>query len=76
MNCMRCQGLMVPDHCFDFEGTSGFTWAESHRCMNCGYVHDAVIDRHRQTARILSTEPDYQDEEVHLGRESYIIRAA
>lgn len=45
--CTRCQGLMIEDHCLDFEGTHGHMWAKAHRCMNCGNVHDSVIEQHR-----------------------------
>lgn len=81
MNCTRCKGSMIEDHFMDFEGTSGHMWAKSWRCMNCGHVHDAVIEQNRrikqQHAPVLVTgEPDYQDEEVHLGRESYLARVA
>jgi len=81
MNCTRCKGLMIEDHCMDFHGTSGHTWATSWRCMNCGCVYDSVIEQNRratpQPALVLSTgEPDYQDDEVHLGRESYLARVA
>lgn len=47
MTCTRCQGLMVEDHFMDFDGTIGHMWAMGHRCMNCGNVHDAVIQQHR-----------------------------
>ena len=45
--CTRCQGLMVEDHFLDFEGTIGHMWTSSYRCMNCGNVHDSVIEQHR-----------------------------
>ena len=45
--CTRCQGLMVEDHFLDFEGTVGHMWTSSYRCMNCGNVHDSVIEQHR-----------------------------
>lgn len=81
MTCTRCQGLMVEDHLFDFEGTCGHTWATGVRCMNCGHVDDGMIaqNRQRQQAKVLvvsSGEPDYQDDEVHLGAESYLRLAA
>ena len=80
MNCTRCKGMMIQDHFMDFEGTSGHMWADSWRCMNCGHVHDAVIEQNRRAGPkvlVLTTgEPDYQDEEVHLGRESYLAHAA
>ena len=83
MTCSRCQGLLVEDYLFDFEGSYGHMWATSLRCMNCGHVHDSVIaqnDRPQQ-AKVavpvgMSGEPDYQDDEVHLGAESFLRRAA
>lgn len=81
MTCSRCQGLMVEDHLFDFEGTSGHMWTTSLRCMNCGHVHDAVMAQHRQLQQpkvvvVSRGEPDYQDDEVHLGAESFLRLAA
>jgi hypothetical protein len=40
-----------------------------------------VIEQHRlarqgKVVALQSIEPDYQDEEVHLGSESYVARAA
>ena len=72
---------MVEDHLLDFEGTSGHMWANGYRCMNCGHIHDPVIEQHRLARQdmqlvLLSGEPDYEDEEVHLGAESYIAQAA
>ncbi|HXV68976.1 MAG TPA: hypothetical protein VD738_08630 [Nitrospira sp.] len=81
MHCSRCHGLMVRDHFLDFEGTTGHMWATGYRCMNCGHVHDPVIEQRRlaqlqQAAALRTAEPDYQDDEVHLGMESFIARAA
>jgi uncharacterized Zn finger protein len=81
MTCSRCQGLMVKDQLFDLEGTYGHMWTTSLRCMNCGHVHDAVIAQHRlarqeQVVVVSSPEPDYQDDEVHLGAESFLRLAA
>ena len=44
MECRRCQGLMVEDQFFDFEGALGFMWMKGWRCMNCGYAADPVIE--------------------------------
>ncbi|MBX3325252.1 MAG: hypothetical protein U0223_10875 [Nitrospira sp.] len=49
MSCSRCQGLMVRDHFLDFDGTIGHMWVNGFRCMNCGNVHDPVIEQHRRT---------------------------
>jgi len=81
MNCSRCRGLMVEDHFLDFAGTFGHMWTSGYRCMNCGHVHDPVIAQHHQARQkqvlvVPSGEPDYQDDEVHLGAESFIARAA
>jgi uncharacterized Zn finger protein len=81
MNCSRCSGLMVRDHFLDFDGTIGHMWAAGHRCMNCGHVHDPVIEHNRRAGQqralaLVTAESDYRDDEVHLGAESYIARAA
>jgi hypothetical protein len=72
---------MATDHFLDYEGTMGQMGVTGYRCMNCGSIHDPVIKRHRpdrlQRASALRTaEPDYQDDEVHLGVESFVARAA
>ncbi|HEX5647933.1 MAG TPA: hypothetical protein VFX56_13265 [Nitrospira sp.] len=83
MTCLRCQGLMVEAHLFDYDGSYGHMWATSFRCMNCGHVHDSVITEnsksHPVKAKVLvgvSAEPDYQDDEVHLGAETFLRHAA
>jgi len=40
---------MVKEHFLDFDGTIGHMWASGLRCMNCGNVHDPVIEQHRRT---------------------------
>ena len=52
-------------------------WAQSWRCVNCGAVHDPVIEqnrlRRRETVEVLpSGEPDDQDEDTYLGGEAFI----
>ncbi len=81
MNCSRGRGFMVEDHFLDYEGAFREMWATSWRCLNCGQVYDAVIEQNRLARRekvlvFPSSEPDYQDEEVHLGAESFIKKAA
>ena len=81
MHCSRCQGLMVKDQLLDMEGSYGQMWATSLRCVNCGRIQDSVIEQNRQVRQekvlvLPSGEPDYQDDEVHLGAESFIRRAA
>jgi hypothetical protein len=81
MSCSRCGGHMIEDHFLDFEGAYGQMWTTSWRCVNCGRVHDSVIEQHRlaQQEKLLALptgEPDYQDDEVHLGAEFFIRRAA
>jgi hypothetical protein len=81
MNCSRCRGLMIEDQFLDLEGAYGEMWTTSLRCVNCGHVHDSVIEqnclaRQEKVLALPSGEPDYQDDEVHLGAESFIRRAA
>ena len=85
MSCSRCCGLMVKDNLMGFDGTSGHMWMSAMRCMNCGHVHDPVMEQNRRTMRtkpvppVLVTvggEADYDDEEVHLGIESIVAEAA
>ncbi|MDH4153735.1 MAG: hypothetical protein OEV01_08135 [Nitrospira sp.] len=71
MSCSRCQGLMVKEHFLDFDGTIGHMWAHGFRCMNCGNVHDPVIEQHRRTRpeplRIVPTnELDYHEDEFDV----------
>ena len=81
MTCSRCSGLTVEDHFLDFEGSYGQMWTASWRCVNCGRVHDSAIElnrllRQEKVLELSSSEPDFQDDEVHLGAESFIRRAA
>ena len=81
MTCSRCSGLMLEDHFLDFEGGFGEMWTTGCRCVNCGHVHDAVIEQNRllreeQVLVLPSAEPDYLDDEVHLGAETFIRQAA
>lgn len=81
MNCSRCHGLMVREHFLDFEGTYGHMWAHGYRCMNCGNVHDPVIEQRRlakaQSALVLANnETEYKEDELHTDEHSVIMRAA
>ena len=81
MTCSRCCGLIVDAQMFDLEGVYGEMWSTSRRCVNCGHVYDPVIEQHhlahpRQVLVPSSGEPDHQDDEVHLGAESFIMLAA
>lgn len=81
MTCSRCCGLMVEDHFLDFDGTIGQMWAAGWRCMNCGRIHDSVIEQHQlaRQGKVLvfpSGVPDFQENTVPLGAESFMRRAA
>jgi uncharacterized Zn finger protein len=81
MNCKGCQGLMVKDQLLDFEGTYGQMWATSWRCVNCGRVHDSVIEqnrlvRQRKVLVLPSGEPDDRDGEAYLEAMFRVRRAA
>jgi uncharacterized Zn finger protein len=69
MTCIRCCGLMLEGHVLDFEGAYGQMRRTSWRCVNCGRVHDFVIEQHRQekVLALATGEPDYPDDDVHLG---------
>lgn len=47
MTCHRCHGLMVRDYFFDVEESYGRPWITGWRCVSCGNVVDAVIQRRR-----------------------------
>ena len=81
MNCSRCQGLMVQAQLLDFEGAYGQMWTTSLRCVNCGRIYDSVVEQNhpgRQDKVLMTSggEPDYQDDELQLGAESFTKRAA
>jgi hypothetical protein len=81
MTCSRCHGLMVREHLLDFEGTYGHMWTNGYRCMNCGNVHDPVIEQHRlakvQPTLILVTDKaDHKEDELYTESHSVVMRAA
>ncbi len=81
MNCSRCQGLMIVDHFLDFGGSFSEMWTTGWRCVNCGHIHDALIEQNRMARQekvvtLRSVAPDYQDDEVHLGAEGFVKYAA
>lgn len=81
MTCSRCHGLMVREPLLDFEGTYGHMWTNGYRCMNCGNVHDTVIEQHRlakgQPTLILATdEADHKEDELYTESHSVVMRAA
>ena len=81
MECTRCQGLMVEDQFFDFEGTHGFMWMKGWRCMNCGHAADPVIEaNHRlHEATVLvrpSEEAEYEKAHACLRAETVTRSAA
>jgi hypothetical protein len=69
MICSRCGEILVEDRFMD--------WAARWRCMKCGRVHDSndvqshIVNEHN---RLFTTgsEPEYFDDEVYLGLESFI----
>lgn len=73
MTCSHCRGLLVEDRFMD--------WTARWRCLRCGHVQDATsMQNHlaRQKDDLLlksperAYEPDYWDEEVHLGSEPFV----
>lgn len=81
MSCSRCQGLMIRDHFMDFDGTIGHMWIHGYRCMNCGNMHDPVIEQHRrankhQAPAMQHGEYEAEENEFILESETVIPRAA
>ena len=81
MECTRCQGLMVEDQFFDFDGTQGFMWMKGWRCMNCGHAADPVIEAnlrlHEATALVQpSEEAEHEKERLYLRAETVTRVAA
>lgn len=81
MSCSRCQGLMVREHFLDFDGTIGHMWANGYRCMNCGNVHDHIIEQHRRTRpepvlTVSTDELDYSEDEFETDMPSVMRQAA
>jgi hypothetical protein len=81
MTCVCCLGLIVRDQFLDLKSPYEDMWVASLRCGNCGHVHESAIKqfhpvRQEKGGALSSGEPDYQDDEVHLGAESFIRRAA
>jgi hypothetical protein len=57
MKCIRCQGLMGPDHFYDLLDGSGPLSFRGLRCVCCGNVLDPLIlknrrGRHSQPVRV------------------------
>ena len=72
---------MTRDHFLDIHGQFREMWATSWRCLNCGYVYDAIIEQNRlarpETVLVHeSTEPDYEEDDTYLGGEAFVRRAA
>ncbi|MGE0642501.1 MAG: hypothetical protein AB7P24_02395 [Nitrospira sp.] len=81
MSCSRCRGLMIQDHFMDFDGTIGHMWANGYRCMNCGNVHDPVIEQHRlvqkqNTAARTNREVELEKDELTEECQQELLRAA
>ena len=76
MDCTRCQGLMVEEQFFDFEGTQGFMWMKGWRCMNCGHAADSVIEAnhrlHEATVRVRSIG-GAENENEHVYRQTEVV---
>jgi len=72
---------MRKDHLLDMEGGFEEMWAQSWCCVNCGAVHDAVIEMNRfarweNVLVLTSGEPHTQEDDIYLGAETFIRPAA
>lgn len=69
MICSQCGALLLEDRFLE--------WTARWRCLKCGHVQDSVtvhsyLARQEKGFLLKSAEPDYWDEEVHLGSESFV----
>jgi hypothetical protein len=69
MTCSVCGELLVEDRFLD--------WTARWRCLKCGRVqHPTPANRTLPASHerdcFESAEPDYRDDEVHLGSESFV----
>jgi hypothetical protein len=69
MICTHCGALLVEDRFMD--------WTARWRCLKCGHVQDSLSvenlqPRPEESRAMATAEPDYRDEEVHLGSESFV----
>jgi hypothetical protein len=69
MICSRCGDGLVEDRFMD--------WTARWRCFKCGHVQDSLSvqslpTRPEESRAMTNAEPDYRDEEVHLGSESFV----
>ena len=68
MICTHCGALLVEDRFMD--------WKARWHCLECGHLADSASVQsflmHQKKERRPIAEPDYWDEEVHLGPESFI----
>ena len=80
MTCSRCKGCMVEDFILDMEESFGPMWTKTWRCMNCGFMHDSVLEKNRNTQVAIARPNFSQDplstEQVPLGIEAITRTAA
>ena len=48
MTCDRCNGLMVSERIYDFQGMSSDLCVNGYRCLLCGNLVDATILENRR----------------------------
>lgn len=72
MNCHRCHGCMVRDHFVDLLESGGEWWTTTWRCINCGYVLDAVLEQNRRkqhSERMAPAAGVVVSQDSHVGEE-------
>lgn len=54
MTCDRCEGLMVSERIYDFQGMGSDLCVNGYRCLLCGNLVDATIleNRRRSTEAV------------------------
>ena len=48
MTCERCNGLMVSERIYDFQGMSSDLCVDGYRCLLCGNIVDVTILENRR----------------------------
>lgn len=76
MNGSCRRGTLLGSHFRIYGWGNGKASTFSRRCVDCGYTHESVdgtdhLPPQDMALSFASSEPDYQDEEVHLGVESF-----
>jgi hypothetical protein len=81
MTTPSCGGARTDYNFLDFIGSFGQITMPNWRCVIYSQLHSPKVEQSRSARQekaltLSSAEPDYLDEEVHLGVESFLRKAA